>query len=83
MNSSLQDAHNLAWKLAAVLRHGASVSLLDSFEAERKPVAWRNADRSVANWRGALKIPAALGMPFPVAEAVAWYVEGVWKESEL
>lgn len=38
-NSAVQDAHNLAWKLAAVLRYGAADSLLDSYEAERRPVA--------------------------------------------
>lgn len=32
-----RDASNLAWKLAAVLRHGADPALLDSYEAERKP----------------------------------------------
>ena len=38
MNTGIQDAHNLGWKLAAVAR-GASPALLDSYEAERRPVA--------------------------------------------
>ncbi|MFE0021540.1 FAD-dependent monooxygenase [Amycolatopsis sp. NPDC059021] len=38
-NSAVQDAHNLAWKLAAVLRGHAGPGLLDSYEAERRPVA--------------------------------------------
>ncbi len=38
MNTGIQDAHNLGWKLAAVAR-GASPLLLDSYEAERRPVA--------------------------------------------
>lgn len=38
MNTGLQDAANLAWKLAAVLRHGADPALLDSYDAERRPV---------------------------------------------
>lgn len=38
LNTSLQDAYNLAWKLAAVLR-GANANLLDSYEDERRPVA--------------------------------------------
>ncbi|MBC7799087.1 MAG: FAD-dependent monooxygenase [Gemmatimonadaceae bacterium] len=37
MNTGLQDAANLAWKLAAVLR-GADRGLLDSYDAERRPV---------------------------------------------
>lgn len=39
MNTAVQDAYNLGWKLGQVLRHGASASLLDSYEAERLPVA--------------------------------------------
>ncbi len=38
LNTSLQDAYNLGWKLAAVL-HGATESLLDTYEQERRPVA--------------------------------------------
>jgi len=38
LNTSVQDAYNLGWKLAAVLR-GASDELLDSYEVERRPVA--------------------------------------------
>jgi 2-polyprenyl-6-methoxyphenol hydroxylase-like FAD-dependent oxidoreductase len=38
LNTSLQDAYNLGWKLAAVLA-GADDALLDSYEAERRPVA--------------------------------------------
>ena len=38
MNTGLQDAANLAWKLAAVLRHKASPDLLDTYDAERQPV---------------------------------------------
>jgi NADPH-dependent dioxygenase len=39
MNCCLQDAWNLGWKLAMVLRGEAGASLLDSYEAERKPIA--------------------------------------------
>lgn len=38
-NTGVQDAANLAWKLALVLKGEASESLLDSYEAERLPVA--------------------------------------------
>ncbi|GAA2609045.1 bifunctional 3-(3-hydroxy-phenyl)propionate/3-hydroxycinnamic acid hydroxylase [Streptomyces roseoviolaceus] len=37
--AGLRDAHNLAWKLAAVLRRGADERLLDTYESERKPHA--------------------------------------------
>lgn len=39
MNLGVEDAFNLGWKLAAVLRHGAHDALLDSYEAERAPAA--------------------------------------------
>jgi len=41
MNCGLQDAFNLAWKLALVLRGAADPVLLDSYEIERRPVAER------------------------------------------
>jgi 2-polyprenyl-6-methoxyphenol hydroxylase-like FAD-dependent oxidoreductase len=41
MNTGLQDAYNLAWKLALVVQGRADVALLDSYAAERLPVAQR------------------------------------------
>ena len=37
LNTGVQDAHNLAWKLAAVLQGWASPDLLDTYNAERRP----------------------------------------------
>ncbi|MBR1219007.1 bifunctional 3-(3-hydroxy-phenyl)propionate/3-hydroxycinnamic acid hydroxylase [Bradyrhizobium sp. U87765 SZCCT0131] len=39
MNSGVRDAHNLAWKLAAVLRGQLGEGVLDSYQAEREPHA--------------------------------------------
>jgi 2-polyprenyl-6-methoxyphenol hydroxylase-like FAD-dependent oxidoreductase len=39
MNTGLQDAYNLAWKLALVVQNRAKPALLDSYEQERMPVA--------------------------------------------
>lgn len=39
MNTGIQDAFNLAWKLASVIKGTAPPALLDSYEAERYPVA--------------------------------------------
>ena len=41
MNTGLQDAYNLGWKLARVVQGRAAPALLDSYEAERIPVAER------------------------------------------
>ncbi|MFF4825066.1 FAD-dependent oxidoreductase [Streptomyces sp. NPDC001312] len=45
-NTGIQDAHNLAWKIAAVLRGWAGSTLLDSYEAERRPVAQTTSARA-------------------------------------
>ncbi|MFE0105178.1 FAD-dependent oxidoreductase [Streptomyces sp. NPDC059009] len=39
LNTGVQDAYNLGWKLGAVLRDGAPAALLDTYEEERLPVA--------------------------------------------
>ncbi|WP_406636061.1 FAD-dependent monooxygenase [Amycolatopsis sp. WGS_07] len=38
MNTGIQDGHNLAWKLASVVKGHSDPSLLDSYDAERVPV---------------------------------------------
>lgn len=38
-NTGIDDAHNLAWKLAAVLSRTSQPRLLDSYDAERRPIA--------------------------------------------
>ncbi|MFF5497584.1 FAD-dependent oxidoreductase [Streptomyces aquilus] len=47
-NTGIQDAHNLAWKLAAVLGGWAGEALLDSYDAERRPVAEATSARASA-----------------------------------
>jgi 2-polyprenyl-6-methoxyphenol hydroxylase-like FAD-dependent oxidoreductase len=56
MNTGIADVHNLSWKLALVVRDLAPRELLDSYNAERRPVAQINIDQSVAN---ALKMAEA------------------------
>ena len=62
LNSGVQDAHNLAWKLAAVLHGRAPASLLESYERERRPVAQTNADQSLRNALRLVEVPQALGV---------------------
>ncbi|CAL9654451.1 2,4-dichlorophenol 6-monooxygenase (plasmid) [Streptomyces sp. enrichment culture] len=50
LNGGIQDVHNLAWKLAAVLSGRADDGLLDTYEAERRPVGKRNVDWGLAAW---------------------------------
>ncbi|MGX1811008.1 bifunctional 3-(3-hydroxy-phenyl)propionate/3-hydroxycinnamic acid hydroxylase MhpA [Nocardia sp. NPDC055321] len=49
MNSGVRDADNLSWKLTAILRDGASLRILDSYETERRPHAKAMIDLSVFN----------------------------------
>lgn len=48
MNTGIQDAWNLGWKLALAVRGIAAPSLLDSYEAERRPAGKAIVDRAVA-----------------------------------
>ncbi|MFC8447508.1 FAD-dependent oxidoreductase [Kitasatospora sp. NPDC057223] len=47
-NTGIQDAHNLAWKLAAVLGGWGGSALLDSYTTERRPVARVTSERASA-----------------------------------
>ncbi len=49
MNTGVADAHNLAWKLAFVLKYKLSDQLLDSYYAERAPIAKQNIEWSTEN----------------------------------
>jgi len=60
MNTGIQDAHNLVWKLAAVLHLQAGERLLDSYEQERIEIARSNAAWSEANGRRFREIGAAI-----------------------
>ncbi|PRY47768.1 2-polyprenyl-6-methoxyphenol hydroxylase-like FAD-dependent oxidoreductase [Geodermatophilus tzadiensis] len=48
MNTGIQDAWNLGWKLALAVRGLAAPGLLDSYEAERRPAGKMIVDRAVA-----------------------------------
>ena len=49
-NTGIQDAHNLAWKLALVLKGVASPALLTTYEAERRPVAELVGEQAFAGY---------------------------------
>jgi 2,4-dichlorophenol 6-monooxygenase len=61
-NTSIQDSYNLAWKLAAVLNGQASASLLESYSAERAPVAERIVKRANKSSREFVDLFVALGV---------------------
>lgn len=47
-NTGIADAHNLSWKLASVLNGQSSPALLDTYDAERRPVALLRHDQIFA-----------------------------------
>jgi len=61
-NVSIQDSYNLAWKLAAVLKGEADERLLDTYEAERNPIAEQTAKRATKSLEHMPKIMGALGL---------------------
>jgi 2-polyprenyl-6-methoxyphenol hydroxylase-like FAD-dependent oxidoreductase len=67
MNTGVDDAANLAWKLAATLQGWGGPHLLASYESERKPVAVRNtgAARQLSKNIGDLAIPPELEQGSP------------------
>ena len=62
MNTGIADAHNLCWKLAAVLREHASDALLDTYESERRPIALRNCEESHRNFDKMFDVIESVGL---------------------
>jgi 2,4-dichlorophenol 6-monooxygenase len=63
--SAVHDAHNLCWKVALVLRGVAGEGLLDTYQAERRPVDERNVRRSLENALGYAMMAQAMGLIDP------------------
>jgi 2-polyprenyl-6-methoxyphenol hydroxylase-like FAD-dependent oxidoreductase len=49
-NTGVQDTHNLAWKIALVLRGAASPKLLDTYDAERRPVGALTVEQAYSRY---------------------------------
>jgi 2-polyprenyl-6-methoxyphenol hydroxylase-like FAD-dependent oxidoreductase len=62
MNTGLQDAYNLAWKLALVVGGRADATLLDSYDAERVPIARRLLDTTDRAFRLVVSDTAIAGL---------------------
>jgi 2,4-dichlorophenol 6-monooxygenase len=62
LNTAIQDAHNLAWKLAEVLARGAPARLLDSYAAERRPIGQKNAAWAMLTFENHPVLDVAMGL---------------------
>lgn len=81
LNSAIHDAHNICWKLAAVLHGTAGDGLLDSYEPERRTATGRNVQRSVENAMNQLAAGLSLGMERGGDPAANWSSIGrIWQD---
>ena len=71
MNTAIQSAHNLMWKLAAVLSGNAGDALLDSYDPERRPSGERNVLRSLGRLQGVSALASDLGVVYSSGAVVA------------
>jgi hypothetical protein len=68
-NTGIQDGHNLAWKLDAVVHGAAGHGLLDTYDAERRPVADRTVAQALARLQAWFKDPSRkLPPPEPIVD---------------
>ena len=70
-NTAIEDAVNIGWKLAAVLKKQAPKALLDSYQSERRPVALRNTGfaRRFADLIGLYRPSPAIEADGPAGDA--------------
>ena len=62
LNAGVQDAQNLAWKIAAIVNGHANDALLDTYDPERRPVIERFAEQSVKNFFRLDEVTAPIGI---------------------
>lgn len=62
LNTGIQDAHNLTWKIAAVLSGQADADLLDTYDQERRPVGQRNVEFATFAFFNQLAVSSGLGL---------------------
>jgi len=73
MNSGLRDAHNLAWKLAAVVKGQIGAGVLASYQREREPHAWALIELAMNMGR----------IMMPTSERQAWLVQSAFRLASL
>ncbi|CZR60179.1 uncharacterized protein PAC_10075 [Phialocephala subalpina] len=62
LNTGIEDAANIAWKLGQVVNGKASAALMDSYEAERRPVGIRNSDWAFFTFGNMQVLSAGVGL---------------------
>jgi len=84
LNSAIQDAHNMAWKLAAVIKGEASDSLLDTYESERRQVTGKNVRWALYTFQNHLLIDGGIGLiPGAPVEMNTQAYRNLFEDSEI
>jgi len=73
VNTAIQSAENLAWKLAAVLKGQASPGLLSTYEAERRPVGRLAAEQSLVGPAASLLTKGSDEKLLPVEKRISYF----------
>jgi 2,4-dichlorophenol 6-monooxygenase len=80
LNCAVQDAHNLAWKLAAVLDGHADEQLLDTYQSERRLIAAQYVAHALENAGRNMMVSNALGLTVGQARDQAREQMRLWQE---
>ncbi|WP_202619121.1 FAD-dependent monooxygenase [Ornithinimicrobium cavernae] len=84
LNTGIQDAHALAWRLAAAVNGSAGEAVLDSYQTERIPVAIDGADWALLAFSNHAVIDAAIGLvPGAAVEANLVAFETLFGDSRI
>jgi 2-polyprenyl-6-methoxyphenol hydroxylase-like FAD-dependent oxidoreductase len=86
LHTGLADAVDLGWKLAAVLKGWGGERLLDSYQAERKPIALDNVRASTAEFNALAEMPSGPEIVEDSpggAELRRRYAEAYWASGEV
>ena len=82
LNTAVQDAYNVCWKVAAVLHGQAGEDLLDTYEAERRPVAQRTVEVAFSNWGSQRFLTPTLGFEAKNSPEENWRnLRRIWADS--
>ena len=73
VNTAIQSAQNLAWKLAVVLKGQASPDLLSTYEAERRPVGRLAAEQSLVGPAASLLTKGSDDKLLPVEKRISYF----------
>lgn len=71
-NTCVQDAFNLAWKVAHIVKGKAGLGLLQTFSDERQPVAKQMVNRAITAMINMQAVPQALGLRPGQTEEEGW-----------